>query len=93
MWLENRFTAEGRIMHDRVDSGKSETRWDVRIAFAVSLRSLRLRLVGKADVEVTRFINENFNATIEDYRVSPAICIRKNKALRDSSRPPCGGVD
>jgi len=37
-------------MHDRVDSGKSESRRDVRIAFAVSLRSLRLGLVGKADV-------------------------------------------
>ncbi|MBC2711073.1 MAG: CRISPR-associated protein Cas4 [Desulfosarcina sp.] len=49
VWLENRFTAEGRIMHDRVDSGKSETRRDVRISFAVSLRSLRLGLVGKAD--------------------------------------------
>ena len=50
VWLENRFTAEGRIMHDHVDSGKSESRGDVRIAFAVSLRSLRLGLVGKADV-------------------------------------------
>jgi CRISPR-associated exonuclease Cas4 len=50
VWLENRFTAEGRIMHDRVDSGKTESRRDVRIAFAVSLRSLRLGLVGKADV-------------------------------------------
>jgi len=26
VWLENRFTAEGRSMHDRVDSGKSELR-------------------------------------------------------------------
>jgi len=50
VWLENRFTAEGRIMHDHVDSGKSESRGDVRIACAVSLRSLRLGLVGKADV-------------------------------------------
>jgi len=50
VWLENRFTAEGRIMHDRVDSGKRESRRDVRIAFAVSLQSLRLGLVGKADL-------------------------------------------
>ena len=50
VWLENRFTAEGRILHDRVGSGKSESRRDVRIAFAVSLQSLRLGLVGKADV-------------------------------------------
>ena len=50
VWLENRFTAEGRIMHERVDTGKSEMRGGVRTSFAVSLRSLRLGLVGKADV-------------------------------------------
>lgn len=50
VWLENRFTAEGRIMHERVDSGKSESRRDVRTAYTVSLRSLRLGVVGKADV-------------------------------------------
>jgi CRISPR-associated exonuclease Cas4 len=50
VWLENRFTAEGRIMHDRVDSGKRESRKDVRIAFAVAMRSLHLGIVGKADV-------------------------------------------
>jgi len=50
VWLENRFTAEGRIMHDRVDSGKRESRRDVRIAYTVALRSLRLGLIGKADV-------------------------------------------
>ena len=50
VWVENRFTAEGRIMHERVDSGKSESRKDVRIAYSLSLRSLRLGLVGKADV-------------------------------------------
>jgi CRISPR-associated exonuclease Cas4 len=50
MWRENQFTAEGRILHERVDSGKIESRGDIRIAFAVSLRSLRLGLVGKADV-------------------------------------------
>ena len=50
VWLENRFTAEGRIMHERVDTGKSEKRKDIRVSTAVSLRSLRLGLVGKADV-------------------------------------------
>jgi CRISPR-associated exonuclease Cas4 len=50
VWLENRFTAEGRIMHERVDSAKRESRKDVRIAYSLSLQSLRLGLVGKADV-------------------------------------------
>lgn len=50
MWEENRYTAEGRILHDRVDSGRGESRKDVRLAFSVPLRSLRLGIVGKADV-------------------------------------------
>lgn len=37
-------------MHERVDSGKRESRKNLRIAFSASLRSLRLGLVGKADV-------------------------------------------
>ncbi len=49
-WEENRYTAEGRILHDRVDTGRSESRKDVRLAFSVPLRSLRLGVVGKADV-------------------------------------------
>ena len=49
-WDENRFTAEGRIMHERVHEAGEESRGSVRIARGVSIRSLRLGLIGKADV-------------------------------------------
>ena len=49
-WSENLFTAEGRIMHDKADSNKFESRGNVRIDYSVPLRSLRLGLIGKADV-------------------------------------------
>ena len=49
-WSENRLTVEGRIMHERVDSRGGETRGIVRIAHGVPLQSLRLGLVGRADV-------------------------------------------
>lgn len=49
-WTENRFTAEGRIQHERVDAGGTENRRDTRQVFGVALRSLRLGLSGKADV-------------------------------------------
>lgn len=49
-WDENLYTAEGRIMHERVDTGRSESRGKVRIASGLPLRSLRLGLVGKADI-------------------------------------------
>lgn len=49
-WSENLFTAEGRIMHERVHEAGWESRGDVRTARDVSLRSLRLGLIGKSDV-------------------------------------------
>ena len=50
VWVENLFTAQGRLMHQRVDSGGHETRRDLRVVYAMPLRSLRLGIVGKADV-------------------------------------------
>lgn len=49
-WEENRYTAEGRIMHERVDASRPESRGEVRIEFGVALRSFRLGLIGKAGV-------------------------------------------
>src|SRR3990167_1182806 len=50
LWSENLFTAEGRIMHDKVDTANKESREKIRIEYGVPMRSLRLGLVGKADV-------------------------------------------
>lgn len=50
IWSENVFTAEGRIMHEKADSNKYESRGNVRTDYSVPLRSLRLGLIGKADV-------------------------------------------
>ncbi len=49
-WTENIFTAEGRIMHEKVHEEGNESRGSVRIARGLPLRSLRLGLVGVADV-------------------------------------------
>jgi CRISPR-associated exonuclease Cas4 len=50
VWLENRFTAEGRILHERVHEQEGESRGGVRIDRGLPLRSLRLGLIGVADV-------------------------------------------
>lgn len=50
VWSESMLTAEGRLMHEHVHEEKRESRRDVRIEFGVPLRSLRLGLIGKADV-------------------------------------------
>lgn len=49
IWEDNRLTAEGRHLHERVDSAEDEQRGYIRIARGVPLRSLRLGLVGRAD--------------------------------------------
>jgi CRISPR-associated exonuclease Cas4 len=50
VWAENRLTAEGRVLHERVHGDETETRGGVRTARGLRLRSLRLGLSGVADV-------------------------------------------
>jgi CRISPR-associated exonuclease Cas4 len=50
IWVENRLTAEGRLLHERADEPGSGRRGDLRTARSLALRSLRLGLVGRADV-------------------------------------------
>ncbi len=49
-WAENRYTAEGQVLHERVDSNKSDTSGTVRIARTLPLCCHRLGLSGQADV-------------------------------------------
>ncbi len=49
LWAEDGATAEGRILHERVDSGAAESRPGVRVARSLSVRSLALGVAGKAD--------------------------------------------
>ena len=50
IWVESGSTAEGRILHERVDQSGAEKRRDVKRVFGLPIRCLRLGLVGKADV-------------------------------------------
>jgi len=50
IWAENYFTADGRVMHERVHSEDNESRGSVRISRGLPLRSSQLGLVGIADV-------------------------------------------
>ena len=49
-WLENRLTAEGRVLHERVHTSGRESRRTLRVEFDVPIRSLRLGLAGRADI-------------------------------------------
>lgn len=50
VWAENRLTAEGRVLHERVHDAGAESRGEVRTVRGLRLRSLRLGLSGVADV-------------------------------------------
>jgi len=50
LWEENRLTAEGRVIHERADAGRPESRRGIRILRSVQIASLRLGLHGVADV-------------------------------------------
>jgi CRISPR-associated exonuclease Cas4 len=49
-WSDNRLTAEGIVMHERAHNDDDESRGDLRISRALRLRSMRLGMVGQADV-------------------------------------------
>lgn len=50
LWFENKFTAEGKVMHERVDKGGDRDRGSVRIEYSLRLVCRELGLVGQADV-------------------------------------------
>ncbi len=50
LWEENHFTAEGRALHERVDSEHHESRKLFRQEYGMAVRSLNWGLIGKCDL-------------------------------------------
>jgi len=50
LWAENRFTAEGRVLHDKAHEAGGESRNGVRIARSLPLQSISLHLHGVSDI-------------------------------------------
>lgn len=49
-WSDNHFTAQGNVLHERVDSQEAESRGNKRSERSVEVRSERLGLYGKLDL-------------------------------------------
>jgi CRISPR-associated exonuclease Cas4 len=64
IWVENRFTAEGRDMHERVDRGDQVDKGKIRIEYGLPLKSMALGLTGKADVVEFHLEHEGENRWI-----------------------------
>ena len=50
VWEENRFTAEGKVLHERVDAEHHESRRLFRQEYGMAVRSLERGLIGKCDL-------------------------------------------
>ncbi|MDR2542207.1 MAG: CRISPR-associated protein Cas4 [Treponema sp.] len=50
VWEENSFTAEGRVLHERVDTVHRESRRLFKQEYGMAVRSLQFGLVGKCDL-------------------------------------------
>lgn len=50
VWTENSATAEGRLLHKKADSGKTESRGKIKTVTGLLLCSHRLGISGRADV-------------------------------------------
>lgn len=71
-WAESRHTAEGRLLHDRVDQPVAERRKGVRTVTAMPLLNLSLGLTGVADVvEFHRADAEELPFPVEYKRGAP----------------------
>ena len=68
-WAENRFTAEGKVMHARAHDGPDESRPGVRITRGMPVRSLELGISGQCDV--VEFHNDGSILPVEYKRGKP----------------------
>ena len=80
-WEENRFTAEGRVLHERVDAEHHESRRLFKQEYGMAVRSLRWGLIGKCDLVELWYTKEG---NVE--KVSPVEFKRGKKKIDDTDR-------
>lgn len=68
-WAENRFTAEGKVLHQQAHEGPDESRPGIRITRSLPVRSLTLGLTGQCDV--VEFHSSNTILPVEYKRGKP----------------------
>jgi CRISPR-associated exonuclease Cas4 len=81
LWEENRFTTEGRILHERVDVEHHESRRLFRQEYGMAIRSLQWGLIGKCDLVEVWFSS---GAVVQ--RVSPVEFKRGREKESDVDR-------
>ena len=80
-WEENRFTAEGRVLHERVDAEHHESRRLFKQEYGMAVRSLQWGLIGKCDLVELWYTKDK---SVE--KVSPVEFKRGRKKADDTDR-------
>ena len=81
VWEENRFTAEGRVLHERVDAEHRESRRLFKQEYGMAVRSMQHGLTGKCDLVELWFAKDG---SVE--KVSPVEFKRGRKKPDDRDR-------
>jgi CRISPR-associated exonuclease Cas4 len=82
IWEENRFTAEGRALHERVHTARHESRRLFRQEYDMAVRSLKFELTGKCDL-VEIWLDPTTKKVI---RINPIEFKRGRKKTNDIDR-------
>ena len=68
-WAENKFTAEGQVLHKKAHEGEDESKAGVRITRSMAVRSLTLGISGQCDiVEFRPGVAGDLRSEISDLR-------------------------
>ncbi|MGL5019665.1 MAG: CRISPR-associated protein Cas4 [Luteolibacter sp.] len=67
-WAENKFTAEGQLLHKKAHEGEDESKAGVRITRSMSVRSLTLGISGQCDIVEFHPVGGDLKFEISDLR-------------------------
>lgn len=67
-WAENLYTTEGRLLHEKVDSGETEQRGKLRYERSVLLRSEQYHMHGKMDLLEIKTHTDNVKYCPVEYK-------------------------
>ena len=90
-WAENRYTAEGRVLHERAHGGSPESRRILRISRGMPVVSHRLGLIGQCDVVELHYTSKGLKNQRAPDRIIPVEYKRgRPKAHRSDEVQLCG---
>jgi CRISPR-associated exonuclease Cas4 len=73
VWAENKFTAEGQVLHQKAHQGPDESRAGVRITRSLSVRSFVLGISGQCDIVEFHGTFRNLRSQISDLKAAERV--------------------